>query len=71
MPPTIREGEEMATGGKEEEDLPPEEKYLPHGMEAPLDASTVERKDTMHTTALGRNSNPTIRGTINKPTSLI
>ena len=67
MPPTIGGDEEMAIGDKGE-DLPPEEMYLLQDMEAPPDASIVERKDTMHTTAHRRNSYLTMKE--NGPTSL-
>ena len=67
-PPTTGEDEGMATGDREE-DLLPEEMYPPQDMEAPPDASTVGKKDTMHATVPKRNSYPTIRE--NKPISLI
>ena len=69
MPPITGEDEEAATGDKEE-DLLPEEMYLLQGMEAHLDASIVERKDTMHTTVPRRDSYPIMKETTNKPTSL-
>ena len=59
----------MGIGDKEVEDHPPEEMYLHQDMEAHLHASTVEKKDTMHTTALKGSSNLVMRGTTNKPTS--
>ena len=68
MHPTTGEDKGMATGGKEE-DLPLGEMYPPQDMEAPLDASTVERRDTMHATAPKRNLYPVMRGTTDKPTS--
>ena len=66
--PTTGEDEGTVTGDKEE-DLLPGEMYLPQDMEVPPDASTVERRDTMHTTAPKRNSYPVTRGTTDKPTS--
>ena len=64
------EDEGMATGGKEE-DLLPGEMYPPQDTEAPQDASIVEKKDTMCTTALKRNSYPKMKETTtDKPTSL-
>ena len=57
MPQITGEDEETATGGREE-DLLPGEMYLPQDMEAPLDALTAEKKDTMHATAPRRNSYP-------------
>ena len=60
----------MATGDKGEDPLLGE-MYLPQDMEVPLDASTVEKKGIMHATAPKRNSYPEMRGTTDKPTSLI
>ena len=65
MPPTNGEDEEVATGDKEE-DLPLEEMYPPQDMGVLPDASTVAKKDIMHTTVLKRSSYPTMKG--NKPT---
>ena len=67
--PITGENEEMVTGGKEE-DLLPGEMYPPQDMEAPLDASIVERKDTMCAIVPKRNSYPIMRETTDKPTSL-
>ena len=67
--PTTGEDEGTATGDKEE-DLLPGEMYPPQDMEAPLDASIVEKRDTMHTTVPRRNSYPIMKGTTDKPTSL-
>ena len=66
--PITGEDEGMVTGDREE-DLLPGETYLPQDMEAPPDASIVERRDTMHATAPKRNSYPVMRGTTDKPTS--
>ena len=66
MPPTTGEDQEVATGDKEE-DLLPEEMYLPQDTGAPLHASTVARKGTMSTTVLKRNSYLIMKE--NKPTS--
>ena len=68
MHPITGEDEEMATGGKGE-DLLLEEMYPPQDMEAPLDASIVERRDTMCATAPKRNLYPEMRGATDKPTS--
>ena len=70
MPPTIGEAEEMETEGKEEEDHLPEGMYLHQDTGTPLDALTVERRDTTHVTAPRRNSSPTVRGTTSRLTSL-
>ena len=67
MRQTTGEDEEMATGDKEE-DLLPEETYLLQDMEAPLDASTVGKKDIMHVTAPKRSLYPTMKGTTGRPT---
>ena len=67
--PITGEDEGVATGDREE-DLLLGETYPPQDMEAPPDASIVEKKDTMHTTALKRNSYPETRETTDKPTSL-
>ena len=64
--PTTGEDKEVATGDKEE-DLLPEETYLPQDTEVPLHASTVAKKGTIHATVLKRNSHPTMKE--NKPTS--
>ena len=68
MHPITGEDEGMATGGKEE-DLLLGETYPPQDMEAPLDASIVEKKDITHATAPKRNSYPKMRRTTDKPTS--
>ena len=68
--PITGEDKGMATGDKEE-DLLPGETYLPQDMEAPLDASIVEKRDTMHATAPKRSSYPIMRGTTDKPISSI
>ena len=62
------EGEEMATGDKEE-DLLPEETYLLWDMKVPLDVSTAEKKDTMHAIAPRRSSYLAMKETTGKPTS--
>ena len=67
--PITGEDKGTATGDKEE-DLLPGETYPPQDMEAPLDASIVERRDTTHATVPKRNSYPITRGTTDKPTSL-
>ena len=66
------EVKEMETGDKEEEDHLPEEMYLHQDMETPPrhNASIVEKRDTMHRTALQRDSNHAMRGITNRPTSL-
>ena len=69
MHPITGEDKGTATGGKGE-DLPLGEMYPPQDMEAPPDASIVERKDTMHATAPKRNLYPTTRGATDKPISL-
>ena len=66
--PITGEDKGTATGDKEE-DLLPGEMYLPQDMEASLDASIVERRDTMCATVPRRNLYPTMRGTTDKPTS--
>ena len=68
--PITGEDEEVATGDREE-DLLLGEMYLPQDMEAPLDASIVEKKDIMHTTAPKRSSYPEMKETTDRPTSLI
>ena len=65
---TTGEDEGMATGDKEE-DLLPGEMYLLQDMEAPPDASIVERKDIMCAIAPKRNSYPIMRETTDKPIS--
>ena len=50
MHPITGEDEETATGDKGE-DLLLGEMYLHQDMETPLDASIVEKRDTMHITA--------------------
>ena len=69
MHPIVGEDEGMATGDKEE-DLLPGEMYLLQDMEILLDASIVERRDTMHATAPKRDSYPIMRRTTDKLTSL-
>ena len=69
VPPTTGGAEEIEIGDKEEEDHLLEEMYPHWDMEAHPHVSIVERKDTMHTTVLKRNSNPIMRGITNKPTS--
>ena len=66
MPPTTGVDKEMAIGDKGE-DLPPEGMYPPQDTEAPPDASTVEKRDTMHVTAPRRSSYLVMKE--NKPTS--
>ena len=68
--PIIGEDEEAATGDREEDPLLGE-MYPPQDMEAPLDASIVEKKDTMHATAPKRSSHPEMKETTDWPTSLI
>ena len=67
--PITGEDEEVATGDKEE-DLLPEEMYLPQDMEVHLDVSIAEKKGIMHITAPKRSSYPTMKETTDKPTSL-
>ena len=69
MHPITGEGKEMATGDREE-DLLPEETYLLWDTEVPPDASTVEKKGTMHTTAPKRNLYLAMKETTGKPTLL-
>ena len=68
MHPITGEDKGTATGGKGE-DLLLGEMYLPQDMEAPPDASIVERRDTIHATAPKRNLYPATRGTTDKPIS--
>ena len=67
--PIIGKDEGMATGGKEGDHLL-EKTCLLQDTEVPLDASTAERKDTMHIIAPKRSSYPTMKETTGKPTSL-
>ena len=68
--PITGEDEGVVTGDREE-DLLLGEMYLPQDMEAPPDASIVEKKDIMHATAPKRSSYPETKETTNRPTSLI
>ena len=68
--PIIGEDKEMETGDKEGDPLQ-EEMYLLQDTGVLLDASTVEKKGIMCTTAPRRNSYPTMKETISKPTSSI
>ena len=71
MPSTTEGDKEMGTGDKEE-DHQPEEMYLHQGTEIPLkcNASTVEKRDTMHEIAPRKDSSLKMKGIIGKQISL-